>query len=106
VTKRILVIHATRTLLIAVGTVLMGLGQVAALPLSRPLDLREAADGPMRLVEETRASEGQQNTERLPAGFDDTLQAADELAAALSIAHQKFEALAGAARAVSAPGGD
>jgi chromosome segregation ATPase len=97
-TKRILVIRGAGTLLSAVGTVLMGLGQVAALPLSQPLDLREAADGPMRLVEETRAIEGQQSTERLPAGFHDTLQAVDELAAALSTANQKLEALAGAAR--------
>jgi hypothetical protein len=97
-TKGILVIRGTRTLLIAAGTVLMGLGQVAALPPSRPLDLREAADGPMHLVEESRAIEGQQNTERLPAGLHDTLQAVDELAAALSTANHKLEALAGAAR--------
>jgi chromosome segregation ATPase len=97
-TKGILVIRGTGTLLIAAGAVLMGLGQVAALPPSRPLDLREAANGPMHLVEESRAIEGQQNTERLPAGLHDTLQAVDELAAALSTANHKFEALAGAAR--------
>jgi chromosome segregation ATPase len=94
VSKRFLVIRGTRTLFIAVTTVLMGLGQAAAQPASERLDLREAP-GPMRPVEETRAIEAQQNTERLPAGFHDTLQAADELAAALSTANERFAALVG-----------
>jgi chromosome segregation ATPase len=76
--------------LIAVGTILLGLGQAAAQSPGQPLDLREAPGGP--------AMAGQQNAEQLPAGLHDTLHAADELAAALSIAHEKFEALAGATK--------
>jgi chromosome segregation ATPase len=94
-TKRILVVRGTCASLIAVGTVLLGLGQVAALPRSQPLDLREAADGLMRLIEETRAIGGQQNTELSRGAFSDTLRAADELAAALAAANEKFEAFAG-----------
>jgi chromosome segregation ATPase len=88
-TKRILVVRGTWPPLIAVGTVLLGLGQAAAQPPSQPLDRREAPDG---------AIDRQHNTERLPAQFHDTLQAADELATALSTANEKFAALAGATR--------
>jgi chromosome segregation ATPase len=93
-TKRILVVRRARPSVIAVATVLLGLGQAAAQPASERLDLREAPDS-MRLIEETEAIDGQQSAERLPAGFRDTLQAADELAAALSTANEKFEELVG-----------
>jgi chromosome segregation ATPase len=96
--KRILVVRGTWPALIAVGTVLLGLGQAAAQPASKPLDRRDAPDGAMRLVEETHAIDRQRNTERLPAQFHDTLQAANELATALSTANEKFAALAGATK--------
>jgi chromosome segregation ATPase len=52
----------------------------------------------MRLSEETGAIDAPHNTERWPAQFHDALQAADELAAALSTANEKFAALAGATK--------
>ena len=93
-TKRSLAVRATWLPLIAVGTVLLGLCQAAAQP-GPPVERPEAADDPMRPSEETRANDGQQSSASMPAGLDDTLRAADELAAALSTANEKFEALAG-----------
>jgi chromosome segregation ATPase len=97
-TKRILVAREAWPLLVAVGTVLVGLCQVAAQPPSQRLVQREARDGAMRLTEETWTIDAQHNTERLPAQFHETLQAADELAAALSTANEKFAALTGATK--------
>ena len=96
--KQILVVRGTWPALIAVGAVLLGLGQAAAQPLNQPLDRREAPDGAMRLIEETRAIDGQHNTELWPAQFHDTVETADELAAALSTANEKFAALAEATK--------
>jgi hypothetical protein len=97
-TKRILIIRKTWPAFVAVGTVLVGIGQVAAQPPSQPPDGREAPNGAMRLIEEAGATDAQHNTERWPAQFHDALRAADELAAALSTANEKFAALAGATK--------
>jgi chromosome segregation ATPase len=96
-TKRSLIVRGTCSPLIAVGTILLGLGQPAGQPPSQLSDPREASHSPMRPIEATQATDGQPNAEQLPR-FNETLQAADELAAALSIAHEKFEALAGATK--------
>lgn len=100
--KRILFGGGTCPALIAVGTALLGLGQAAAIPLSPPIDVREAGNGPIRLIEDTRAVDGQQNAEQLPPRFRDALQAAEELGAALSTAKEKFEALTGATQTAAA----
>jgi chromosome segregation ATPase len=97
-TKRILVVCAAWPPLMALGTVLLSVGQVAAQAPSQALDVHEARDGPMRLSEESRAIDGQQNLERLPPGFHAPLHAADELAAALARANEMFEALTGATK--------
>jgi chromosome segregation ATPase len=97
-TKWILVVREAWPPLVAVGTVLAGLGQVAAQPPSQALDEREARDGAMRLIEETEAVDAQHNTERWAAQFHHVLEAADELAATLSTANERFAALAGATK--------
>jgi chromosome segregation ATPase len=83
--------------IIAVVTVFSELGQVAAQPPSQPLDRREA-HGQMLLIDEATAIDGQQNAEQSLVGFHDTLRVADELAAALATAKEKFDALTGATK--------